>query len=116
MKYILVIALIYGGYNWYTKYQLNSFEPVLGAEVVKIYGTNSCKYTRETLAFLDSKGIEYQYRDVKNSEIYAEMRLRMEQEGFKTNRYEIPTLDIGGNIFVDPSNEKIMREYQKSSI
>ena len=116
MKYILIICLVFGGYSVYSKYQANKFESELGSSVVKIYGNDSCKYTKATLSYLESAGIEYQYRNIENTAYYTEMLSKMESHGMNTNRIEIPTLEIGGKLFVDPTEDVISTEYNSSKI
>jgi len=111
MKYLLMLCLAFGAYKYYTDYSVPNYTPEAGDEVIKIYGTNSCKYTRETLAFLDSKGMKYQYRDVNEQESFQEMLSKLESKGMSTSRLEIPTLDIGGKLFIDPSERVITKEY-----
>ena len=108
--------MVFGGYTFYSKYQTNKFEPELGYSVVKIYGNDSCKYTKATLAYLESSGIEYQYRNIENKEYYTEMLSKMQNQGMNINRIEIPTLEIGGELFVDPAEDVISKEYQNSKI
>ena len=113
MKYILLIALAFGGFLFYSNFESKNNLSASATSVIKIYGANSCKYTVNTLDFLDSADINYQYLNVKNNEHLTEMIAKMESHGMDTTRLEIPLLEIGGKLFIDPAEEVISREYKK---
>jgi len=71
------------------------------AEVV-IYGSDWCGYTQRTLRELKSLGVDFRYVDV-DDDPEAEQRIA----GWNNGRSIRPTLDIGGDILVNPDATRL---------
>jgi glutaredoxin len=69
---------------------------------VKIYGADWCAMTRRALGWLDEHGVEYEYIKVDRDAEASDWVKR--QSGGKEKK---PTLDIRGEVLVEPSNSEI---------
>lgn len=71
------------------------------ANTVKMFTTTWCGYCKGTKRYLDSKGVTYEEIDIEQFPEYGE---RIEQAtGFRT----VPTLEIGGKLYVNPSRSEL---------
>ena len=71
------------------------------ANTVKMFTTTWCGFCKGTKRYLDSKGVAYDEIDIEEFPEYGE---RIEKEaGFRT----VPTLEIGGKLYVNPSRKEM---------
>jgi glutaredoxin len=71
------------------------------ANTVKMFTTTWCGYCKGTKRYLDSKGVAYEEIDI---EVFPEYGERIEKEtGFRT----VPTLEISGKLYVNPSRQEM---------
>jgi mycoredoxin len=76
------------------------------ANMVKMFTTTWCGFCKGTKRYLDSKGVAYEEIDIEEFPEYGE---RIEQEtGFRT----VPTLEIGGKLYVNPSRKEMDSLFQ----
>ncbi len=75
---------------------------------VVVYGTDWCAQTQMVRRFLDRLGIPYEYRNIEDDE-EAARRVRWWTGGTLSH----PTVQIGGQILVEPSLEEL--DYALSS-
>jgi len=69
---------------------------------IKVYGADWCGDTQITRFQLDQLGIEYDYFDVDGDPAARDWVLK--QNGGKQ---KTPTVDVGGTILVEPSEEEL---------
>jgi glutaredoxin len=69
-----------------------SREPARAAPQVVVYTTSWCGWCRRTLAWLDSKGIAYDNRDIEERPAYRDELIR------KSGGTSIPVVEIDGKI------------------
>ena len=67
------------------------------SDKVVVYGSDWCGYTQRTLRELKSLNVDFRYVDV-DADAAAEQRIA----GWNNGRSIRPTLDIGGDILVNP--------------
>jgi len=81
-----------------------------------VYGNEKCGYCKETMRWLDSKGILYVYKDV---ELYGtnqeEMFLKLDKAGFTSTAY-FPVIDVNGQILMKPEFDDITKALAGSKI
>lgn len=65
---------------------------------VAVYGTNGCAHTQKVRRFLDRLGIPYAYRNMED-DLAAARQVRWWTGGSLSH----PTVQIGGQILVEPS-------------
>ena len=71
------------------------------ANTVKMFTTTWCGFCKGTKRYLDSKGVAYEEIDIEEFPEYGE---RIEKEtGFRT----VPTLEIDGKLYVNPSRKEM---------
>ena len=78
---------------------------------ISVYGRDSCGFTKRMLADLDSAGIEYHYFSVDDKNISDDLHARMEASGISTRRYNLPVVDVSGDISVRPKSKEVLKEY-----
>jgi mycoredoxin len=69
---------------------------------VKVYGTDWCAETQQTLGHLDELGVKYQYVNIDDDEKAAAW-VRHQNDG----KEKKPTIDIGGIILTEPSESDL---------
>ncbi len=69
---------------------------------INVYGADWCSMTKRTLQHLDQKQIPYNYVDIDRDRKAASWVAS--QNGGKEKK---PTLDIGGTVLSEPSNEEL---------
>jgi len=74
------------------------------AEVV-VYGTDWCGDTKRTRTVLSALGVAYRYVNV-DDDPEAERRIA----GWNSGRAELPTLDYGGLVSVNPSPDMLKKQ------
>jgi glutaredoxin len=78
---------------------------------VIIYGSDWCGYTQRALRQLDSLKVEYQYIDV-DADPEAEQLIA----GWNNGRSIRPTLDLGGDVFVNPAPAQLEAELKQRGL
>jgi glutaredoxin len=69
---------------------------------IVVYGAYWCTHTRSTASYLNSHGIPYTFVDVE-TDLEGARRVKVWNRGYLST----PTLDIGGRITTEPSNEEL---------
>ena len=78
---------------------------------VIIYGSDWCGYTQRALRQLDSLKVDYEYIDV-DADPEAEQRIA----GWNNGRSIRPTLDLGGDVFVNPTPAQLEAELKQRGL
>jgi glutaredoxin len=78
---------------------------------VIIYGSDWCGYTQRALRQLDSLKVKYQYIDV-DADPEAEQLIA----GWNNGRSIRPTLDLGGDVFVNPAPAQLEAELKQRGL
>lgn len=68
---------------------------------VRVFSTPTCPYCITLKAFLDDKGIEYQYIDVSQDEAARDEMVE------KTGQRGVPVIEIDGQMIIGFDKEKI---------
>jgi glutaredoxin len=71
---------------------------------ITVYGADWCSMTKRTLQHLDAKSIPYEYVDIDRDRDAAKW-VAAQNEG----REKKPTLNIGGYVITEPTNEELDR-------
>mgnify|MGYP000208562918 CR=1 FL=1 len=111
MKNILVLAIVFFGcFQMWERYA-NSPEPIYDEPYVAVYGRDSCSFTKRMISSLKSKGVNYHYFIVDDKSVASELHTRMESAGLSTRRYNLPVVDVNGDILVRPTLSEVLSEY-----
>lgn len=69
---------------------------------VKVFSTPTCPYCKMAEAFLNEKGIAFEYIDVSTSQTLAQEMIK------KSGQMGVPVFDIDGTIIVGFDKKKIL--------
>lgn len=114
MKNLLfIVALAFAGYIAYQRYEKShdNYIDHGSAPYIAIYGRDSCGYTQGLKKFLDSAGISYDYYRVDNKKSADRLHAKMQDAGISTRHYNLPVVDISGEISVRPDPREVVAEY-----
>jgi len=71
-------------------------------KMIIVYGSMHCDHCLAFRRKLDSRGLEYTFNDVDNSdELFKEMQVKIQSINY-TGYVNFPIVDIGGKILVNP--------------
>jgi glutaredoxin len=124
---IIVLVAIVGGAELWKRYgdtvspsSFSPFSATTTADVAAqdhsrpnliVYGRNSCGFTTTMRQTLSQHGIEFEYRIVDNAAVADELHARMTAQGISTRRYDLPVVEIDGNIRVRPTPGGVIHDY-----
>jgi hypothetical protein len=60
---------------------------------------------------LNSAGIKYHYFSVDDNDAADELHLRMKASGISTRRYNLPVVDVNGDISIRPKAKYVLRDF-----
>jgi len=86
-------------------------EPLYDTRYVAVYGRDSCGYTRRMLQDLQQAGLEYEYFIVDESPAADLLHSRMNASGISTRRYELPVVDVSGELSTRPDSEDVIETF-----
>ncbi len=78
---------------------------------VVVYGTQWCAATQMLRRYLDRLGVSYVFRDM-DEDASAEHQVRWWTGGYASH----PTLQIGGDILVEPTNSEIQHSLAQNGL
>ena len=81
------------------------------ADEIVVYGSSWCGYTTHTLKKLDAMGVAYRYVEVDDSP-EDEQRIA----DWNNGRSIRPTLDIQGDVFVNPDDATLFHELKERGL
>lgn len=116
---ILVLVLIVAGAEMWKRYGDrvgdSSFMSAITAEPsepvergVVVYGRDSCNYTSQMRRALAERGVAFEYRVVDQSVVADSLHARMTEQGISTKRYNLPVLQIDGDLSVRPTPDAVI--------
>lgn len=112
MKKIIILAVLaYGSFQIWDRYSHPAI-PIFDEPYIAVYGRNSCSFTKKMLKELESEGVNYHYFIVDDDSVSSDLWPRMESSGISTRRYNLPVVDVNGNISVRPSFKEVLSEYR----
>jgi glutaredoxin len=111
MKNLILLAVFgFGAFQMWEKFR-SSAQPIYDESYVAVYGRNSCGFTRKFLSELEASGVNYHYFSVDDQSVANTLHSRMESSGISTRRYNLPVIDVNGDISVRPEFRKVLSEY-----
>ena len=63
---------------------------------------------------LDTVGVDYSYFIVDNQNIADDLHSKMNASGISTQEYNLPVVDVSGDILVRPRYEDVMEGFKLS--
>lgn len=111
MKNIIILAIFaFGAFQLWTKWG-NSVTPSFDEPYIAVYGRNACGVTQRMLKDLSAANIQYHYYSVDDQQVADDLHARMESSGISTRRYNLPVVDVSGDISVRPASNRVIAEY-----
>lgn len=112
MKQILVLAvLIAAAHQLWQLHLANRSEPEIPSSYVVVYGRDSCGYTSKLRRYLTESGVPFQYRVVDQKPVADDLHERMNRAGISTRRYNLPVVDVSGELLIRPEPASVVRDY-----
>ncbi|MCF6255275.1 MAG: glutaredoxin [Gammaproteobacteria bacterium] len=116
MKRLLVFLFV--GFGLYQAWQEVStwggIEPLYAESYVVVYGRDSCGWTQKMIRDLEASNVDYYYRIVDETSTADVLHSRMEQSGISTRRYNLPVVDVNGQLSVRPDVNDILPLYKEA--
>ncbi|CAA0123874.1 Uncharacterised protein [BD1-7 clade bacterium] len=120
IKRIALLAVIsIGLYQTWHQYGhlLNNNAPLTAEEsYVNVYGRDTCAHTRKTLEQLSDAGVKHRYFVVDEEPVADRLHTVMKASGIATHRYDLPVVDVSGELMVRPQHTEILSRYQSYSL
>lgn len=121
---IILIIIVVGGAELWKRYgqQLMSASPESvfassssstkehGTGVV-VYGRNSCGVTSAMRKALTQQGVPFEYRIVDQPVVADELHAHMKQQGLSTRRYNLPVVEVNGELSIRPDAAAVVSDY-----
>lgn len=109
---VIIIVASFACFQLWEKYRYSP-DPIFDVPYVAVYGRNSCGFTKQMISGLESKGVNYHYFIVDDKNVSNELHSRMESSGISTRRYNLPVVDVNGDISVRPKLTDVLDEYDE---
>jgi mycoredoxin len=78
---------------------------------IKVFGTDWCEDTQRSREQLDELGVDYEYINIEEDPA-AEAWVKQQNGG----KQKTPTIDLGGRIVIEPSNEELEETLRASGM
>ena len=116
MKKLLIVAvlLISGFFYWQNNLRTNQIEALYDKPYIVVYGRDSCGWSQEYLRDLKSEGLKVIYKNIDQKGINGELHPRMEKAGLDTRRYNLPVIDVSGQMFIRPELDIVLNTYRNN--
>jgi len=85
-------------------------EPLLNESYVAVYGRDSCSFTKRMVKNLQQSQVNYRYFNVDDKIIADQLHSRMKQAGIPTKRYNLPVVDVNGDLSVRPKFSHVRQQ------
>lgn len=104
MKNILLLAFLVFCFvkGWQDFGPTNAVKPLFNQSYVAVYGRDSCGFTKRMVKNLQQSQVHYYYFNIDDKSIETQLHNRMEQAGISTKHYNLPVVDVNGDLAVRP--------------
>ena len=93
---------------------MSQLEPLFAEPYVAVYGRSSCGWTQSLLKKLADTNTNVHYFVVDERPVADSLHSRMEEAGIDTRRYNLPVVDINGELSIRPKLNAVLSNYQAS--
>ena len=114
MKKLLFLVLLAGAayIGWQKIPADNQNEPLYEESYIIVYGRDSCGWTQKYLKDLENEGVVLFYESVDDKDVCDELHPRMENAGLDIRRYDLPVIDVNGQMFIRPEIDAVLAAYE----
>ena len=114
MKELIILAVVaFAAYQIWDK-SGDSVQPIFDEPYVAVYGRDSCGFTQQMLSNMAASGVNYHYLSVDDRNVANILHGRMESSGISVRRYNLPVVDVNGDISVRPEVLDVLSDYSKN--
>jgi len=112
MKKLFVLVLL--GFclvkGWQDFGPKSKLEPLFSERYVAVYGRDSCGFTNRMVKSLQQSQVNYRYFNVDDKVVANQLHSRMEQAGISTKHYNLPVVDVNGDLSVRPQYNQVKKQ------
>ena len=101
---ILILFLVAGYQAWDRFAPKTSVAPLEARSYIAVYGRDTCGWTQRAL--------HYRYFIVDDRQVAQRLHSRMQAAGLSTGRYQLPVIDVNGEMMVRPDPERVLGRYR----
>lgn len=85
-------------------------EPLFNQSYVAVYGRDSCGFTKRMVKKLQQSQVNYHYFNIDDKGIETQLHNRMEKASISTKRYNLPVVDVNGDLSVRPKFKAVFEQ------
>ncbi|WP_026317959.1 thioredoxin domain-containing protein [Algicola sagamiensis] len=117
----LLIALTVLGFIVYQVYfdknnmGFVSAAPLYSGKYVEVYGKKDDIATEAMMRYLDDAGVNFNYVRLEKQENWEFISKRLKNAGDERHHWDLPIVDINGQITTNPDPDKIIVKYLNAS-
>tara|TARA_B100000446_G_C10483076_1_gene316750 strand:+ start:254 stop:628 length:375 start_codon:yes stop_codon:yes gene_type:complete len=109
---ILILFLVAGYQAWDRFAPKTSVAPLEARSYIAVYGRDTCGWTQRALQVFERNGVNYRYFIVDDRQVAERLHSRMQAAGLSTGRYQLPVIDVNGEMMVRPDPERVLGRYR----
>lgn len=109
---VCVIAL-FGIFSYEASYA-RTIKPILNKPYIAVYGRPECQVTNSYLRELQKPGVNCVFINVDKGTNGKELIGRMEEAGFDTDYFNLPVIDVSGNLSIRMPYVEVWKLYYES--
>jgi hypothetical protein len=109
---ILLLVVLLAHYAWQKFSQEDSVAPLYEKPYVIVYGRDSCGWTQKYLHDLKNKHVKFVYESVDSKDVCDELHPRMRAAGLNIEIYNLPVIDVNGQLFIRPELDRVLAAYK----
>jgi len=95
---------------WQNFAPISKVAPLFNESYVAVYGRDSCGFTKRMVNNLQQSQVNYRYFNVDDKTIADQLHGRMRQAGIPTKRYNLPVVDVNGDLSVRPKFNQVRQQ------
>lgn len=112
-KVILAVGLAAAAYSAWGTYHQRLFPqaPLKAKPYVVVYGRDECGYCQALQRDLRTRGVPYEWKKVDDEAVQRELIPRMQGAGLETGYFDIPVVDVSGEMMIRPDSAVVVSRY-----
>ena len=114
-RIFIAILILFGSYKAWEYFSRTPPPPLKEGPYIVVYGRESCGYTRRIKAGLAQARLPFESQSVDDREVAALLHARMQAAGIDVRRYNLPVVDVSGEISVRPDLDDVVEAFASAS-
>ena len=103
----IVFCLVKG---WQDFGPISKVTPLFTGSYVAVYGSDSCGFNKRMVKKLQLSQVNYHYFNVDDNVVAEQLHNSMQQAGIHTKRYNLPVVDVNGDLSVRPKFSQVQQQ------